>query len=240
MQPPEPTDAAGEVFFRLVRGRWVIVAGCESGTSSQEAGLLLVQNVTVAEAQTVSLKPSRSIEVALQDDGAPLGPVDALSAIRTDLIPTSMMPQIAEAGYLLSNDKNLNEAMASTLSFYALEELHGPPYAQISYEWEDKDSFIHVSAVSRNKVDPRDGVRFIVQWYLPRRYGKQVHTRFSENWGEACRFLRPNGYSEEEAFAVKYSVACEDNLSWLFNLTDWGLDESHIQEGMNRLAHLAS
>jgi len=145
---------------------------------------------------------------------------------------------IIESGFLLSNDKFLNEAMASMLSFYSLEKLHGPPYARISYEWEGKFFFEHLLQTSQGRVDPRDGVRFIVQWYLPRRYGKHIHTRFFKNWIDACRILRPNGFSEEEAFAVVYSAACESNLSWLFNLIDWGLDGSHVQEGMDQIAHL--
>ena len=146
---------------------------------------------------------------------------------------------IMEAGFLLSNDNLLNEAMASMLSFHALEELHGLPYARLSYEWEGNLFFQHISQSPEQKVDPRDGVRFIVQWYLPRRYGKQIHTQFFKNWVEACRILRPSGFSEEEAFAVVYSAACKSNLSWLFNLLDWGLDGSHVQEGMDQIAHLA-
>jgi hypothetical protein len=110
------------------------------------------------------------------------------------------------------------EATANTLADYVLERVHGEPFA-IPHRITVARMFL--SSLAERKYD-RSTSHFIMQVYLPQKYGTTIHKRFYRNWITAYTILKPLGYDQMEIYVALYSLLADENLTWLFNLC--GLD----------------
>jgi hypothetical protein len=76
-------------------------------------------------------------------------------------------------------------------------------------------------------------IRFLIETYLPKQYGRDVNRRFFRNW-VACKKLL-GAYTEEEAFVVTYSFLCQRNLAGLFRYIGYEITSERVAEGLRLL-----
>jgi hypothetical protein len=136
------------------------------------------------------------------------------------------------SGWNFSNSGCLrNEAMASLLAIDALAALHGQKYATI---WSVPGATFFNNLANGITNDPNN-LHFIVQEYLPQRFGGGITAQFFRSWLRACSTLYPQGFNEAETFTALYSTLAGTNLTWLFRLDGSTLDEQRVAIAMTEL-----
>ena len=128
------------------------------------------------------------------------------------------------------------EATANTLADYALEQLYGEPFA-IPHRILVAHTFF--SSLSNLAHDPSNS-HFIMEVYLPQKYGTMIHKQFYRNWIPACTILRPLGYEQMEIYVALYSLLANENLTWLFNLCRLEIQTARVDEAVAEIAFMES
>jgi len=138
--------------------------------------------------------------------------------------------------YHLSHD--LHEMTANLIGDYACMRIHGEEYV-ITRRSEMAHYFFSSITGLDYCVGPQwFNIFFIVQIYLPKNYGWNIHTQFYRNWINTHETLVPLGYRQEEICTALYSLLAGENLSWLFKTCWPDLIPSRIDEGVAALSEV--
>lgn len=145
--------------------------------------------------------------------------------------------------YPIQNGVNhrMGEAVAEMLKHYAVGRVHGEEFR---YPWHNSRAhrFFSYQMDPLNAPLPQyHNIFFILESYLPKYYGEYINHLFFRNWIDACSILYPLGYQQEEVVAALYSILARNNLTWLFNLAGFELDESgqRITNAMSEISTLS-
>ena len=130
---------------------------------------------------------------------------------------------------------HVNEAFASLLAQDAIAAIHGEAFAFAHREGEARRFFERLASPDNPPHTPKDNLFFIIQTYMPKHFGNDIHTRFCQSWKDACLVLSPQKYQHNEIVATLFSALGGKNLAWLFNYAEWNLDEARIAEGVRKL-----
>ncbi|MGB2865805.1 MAG: hypothetical protein WBC05_20910, partial [Sedimentisphaerales bacterium] len=76
---------------------------------------------------------------------------------------------------------------------------------------------------------------FLLEVYLTKTHGWEIHKQFFRHWLDACQILDPLGYEPNEIFAALYSSLANEDLLWLFNLCGFGLDELRMAQAAEEI-----
>ncbi len=79
---------------------------------------------------------------------------------------------------------------------------------------------------------------FFLEVYLPKQHGWEINKRFFLTWIDACVVLNPLGYNQKEIFAALYAVLAGEDLSWMFRLCGFDLNDERMQNAMAAISHL--
>ncbi len=129
----------------------------------------------------------------------------------------------------------LAEAFADLLMSLAMDALHGPQVGQFSRRPNTDWFFDTLAGTPRDGTREPRNVRFLIETYLPKRFGPDITTGFFQRWTEAWSVLSAKGFSQDETCAALYSVLAGQNLSSLFALCDPNTTEIRIAEAMKLL-----
>ena len=136
----------------------------------------------------------------------------------------------------------MGEAVAEMLKHYAVGRVHGEKFM---YTWHNARAhrfFSYQMDPANAPLPQHHNIFFILESYLPKYYGEYINHLFFRKWIDACNILHPLGYQQEERVAALYSTLAGNNLTWLFNLAGFELDESgqRVADAMVEIATLAS
>ena len=81
------------------------------------------------------------------------------------------------------------------------------------------------------KFDPVENMQFLF-FYIHRIYGPNVHKEFFRNWNLLKSKLNFYDYTNLETTVILYSLIVQENLSWLFELAGFDVDEDRISRGI--------
>lgn len=79
---------------------------------------------------------------------------------------------------------------------------------------------------------------FLLEVYLTKKHGWEIHKHFFRNWLAACQILGPLGYEPKEILAALYSSIANESLLWLFNLCGFELDELRMSQAIDLISPL--
>ena len=140
-------------------------------------------------------------------------------------------PDYAMSGYF-------NEATANILADYVLEELYGESFAIPHRILVAHPFFSSVGGLDYAEEPELYNIFFIIEVYLPQKYGTVIHKQFFRNWIKAYTILNPLGYDQIEIYTALYSLLAEEDLTWLFNLCGIELDEQRISMAIDLISPL--
>ena len=128
------------------------------------------------------------------------------------------------------------EAISDLLRSLAIDKLHGERAGQFIRRWNTQqffDNLQHPDTMKRERVN----VRFVIESYLPKRFGSDITRGFLRGWAQSWLILKEAGYIEDEAVAAFYSTLAGENLWWLFELCGYQGSEEHVMAAMAKLTH---
>ena len=132
-------------------------------------------------------------------------------------------------------DGELAEAFADLLMSLVMDAIHGPQVGEFSRR-SNTDWFF--DTLAGNPIDETRrsrNVRFLIETYLPKRFGPDITTGFFQRWVNAWTVLNAKGFTQDETCAALYSVLAKQNLSALFKLCNPDVAEARIAEAMRLL-----
>jgi hypothetical protein len=128
-----------------------------------------------------------------------------------------------------------NEVIASLIRLIAVETICGAKYAEPHRRAEAQAFFDYLDNPENPSVKKDQNLRFVIQSYLPHRYGSDLSRGFFRHWVSAVKILHPQGYNADETFAALYSVIAGDDLWWIFERCGFQSNESRIRQAMQLL-----
>lgn len=132
----------------------------------------------------------------------------------------------------------LNEYLAEIISHYTIAETHGMEF--VRYILQDRSDwfFSYIEDPEKATKDPWYNGFFLLEVYLTRTHGWEIHKQFFRHWLDACQILDALGYRPKEIFAALYSSLADEDLLWMFNLCDFDLDDLRMAEAIDQISTL--
>jgi hypothetical protein len=127
------------------------------------------------------------------------------------------------------------EATANTLADYVLEKLFGEAFA---IPHRIIVAHIFFSSLADGIYDSSKNSHFIMEVYLPQKYGIEIHKQFYRNWIDAYTILKPLGYEQMQIYVALYSLLADENLAWLFKLCGQDFRPILIKNAVAEIASL--
>ena len=137
-------------------------------------------------------------------------------------------------------EHDMNEAVAEMISHYTVAHTHGPEFAR--YHLSDRTHrFLAYMDDPKNAPNPAwHNLFFFLEVYLTKQHGWEINKRFYRTWIDACVILHPLGYNQKETFAALYSVLAQQDLTWMFRLCGFELDDGRMLEARSQIEHLGT
>ena len=128
-----------------------------------------------------------------------------------------------------------NEAVAELVSHYTLMKLGKMAAANKAFS-DRAHRFFGFRERPDDPPNPQwHNLFFLLECYLVEQYGWQIHESFFRLWLDASPLLESKGYNEEERFAAAYSYVADQNLTWMFKLCEFKIEEDRIASAVDEL-----
>ncbi|MGB2866498.1 MAG: hypothetical protein WBC05_24420 [Sedimentisphaerales bacterium] len=130
----------------------------------------------------------------------------------------------------------LNEYLAEMISHYTIAQTHGEEFCRYIWDSHSHHFFGYMEDPENSPNGPWYNGFFLLEVYLTKTHGWEIHKQFFRRWLDACQILDPLGYEPKEIFAALYSSLANENLLWMFNLCNFDLDDLRMAEAIEELS----